>query len=82
VEVQAILPTLRKKTSNIRQFLCKKKKGDMVYMPSMKNLIAESNLQEWRRVEIERCENSDKDVDDVEFKEHKSFLKADSRESL
>jgi len=75
VEVQAILPTLRKKTSNIRQFLCKKKKGDMVYMPSMKNLIAESNLQEWRRVEIERCENSDKDVDDVEFKEHKSFLK-------
>ena len=47
----------------------------MVYMPSMKNLIAESNLQEWRRVEIEHGENAEKDVDDVEFKEHKSFLK-------
>ena len=46
VEIHAILPTQNKKTDNIREFLCKKDKGDMVYIPSVRKLIAESNAKE------------------------------------
>ncbi|GMI07699.1 hypothetical protein TrVE_jg4979 [Triparma verrucosa] len=46
VEVIAVLPTISKKTDNIREFLCKKKEGDMVYIPSVKQLISESNRRE------------------------------------
>ena len=46
VEVIAVLPTIQKKTDNIREFLCKKKAGDMVYIPSVKQLITESNRKE------------------------------------
>mmetsp|Transcript_3277 Transcript_3277/g.6674 ORF Transcript_3277/g.6674 Transcript_3277/m.6674 type:complete len:659 (+) Transcript_3277:197-2173(+) len=46
IEVIAILPTIQKKTDNIREFLCKKKQGDMVYIPSVKHLISESNKRE------------------------------------
>lgn len=46
VEVQALLPTIRKKTRNVREFLCKKQKGDMVYAPSMRKLISNSNKRD------------------------------------
>lgn len=58
VEIQAILPTIRKKTGNIREFLCKKDTGDMVYMPAMRKLIAESNRKEiYERENIENKEH-------------------------
>ena len=46
-EIQAILPTYRKKTAHIRQFLCKKQKGDMLYLPSIKNLIRQSSKNDF-----------------------------------
>mmetsp|Transcript_26664 Transcript_26664/g.32338 ORF Transcript_26664/g.32338 Transcript_26664/m.32338 type:complete len:645 (+) Transcript_26664:250-2184(+) len=59
VEVQAILPTIRKKTGNIREFLCKKDTGDMVFMPSMRKLIAESNAKHiYERENVERKNHS------------------------
>ena len=46
VEISALLPTKRKKTENLREFLAKKQAGDMVYLPSVRRLIAESNSRE------------------------------------
>jgi CRP-like cAMP-binding protein len=51
VEVQAIFPTKNKKTGNLREFLCKKNTGDMIYVDSMRRLIAESEKQEWLKSE-------------------------------
>ena len=61
----AVLPTLSKKTDNIREFLCKKKAGDMVYMPSIRALVSESNAKELSR--REKAQHSVK-------KEHKNIL--------
>ena len=47
-ELQAILPTFRKKTGHIRQFLCKKDKGDMLFLPSIRNLISLSSQIDFR----------------------------------
>lgn len=47
IEIQAVLPTYNKKTEHVRQFLCKKDKGDMVYMPSIRNLITHSQEQSY-----------------------------------
>mmetsp|Transcript_15664 Transcript_15664/g.45234 ORF Transcript_15664/g.45234 Transcript_15664/m.45234 type:complete len:745 (+) Transcript_15664:579-2813(+) len=46
VEISTLLPTKSKKTDNVREFLAKKQKGDMVYLPSVRKLIAESNSRE------------------------------------
>lgn len=46
VEINALLPTKCRKTDNVREFLCKKSKGDMVYMPSVRTLISESSAKE------------------------------------
>lgn len=46
VEIHALLPTKSKKTDNVREFLAMKQKGDMVFMPSVRKLIAESNAKE------------------------------------
>jgi len=46
VEIHALLPTKSKKTDNVREFLATKQRGDMVYMPSVRRLIAESNARE------------------------------------
>ena len=46
VEISALLPTKSKKTDNVREFLAKKQAGDMVYLPSVRRLIAESNSRE------------------------------------
>ena len=54
VEVHAVLPTKCRKTHNVREFLCKKDVGDMVYMKSMRKLILESNARDL----YEREENS------------------------
>jgi len=54
VEIQAILPTIRKKTGNIREFLCKKDKGDMVYAPSIRKLISNSNAKEFYEMECKQ----------------------------
>ena len=45
VEVHAILPTISKKTQNIREFLCRKGIGDMLYMESVKAMVSDSNLK-------------------------------------
>jgi len=59
VEVHAILPTKCRKTDNIREFLCKKNKGDMVYMPSVRDLIEESSANEiYEREDKEHREHS------------------------
>lgn len=65
VEVHAILPTIRKKTGHIREFLCKKSKGDMVYIPSVRELISESNAREIY---------SREDHEHKEHTEHKNVL--------
>jgi len=54
VEIQAIVPTICKKTRNIREFLCKKDKGDMVFIPSMRKLIRVSNAKEFLDKENKR----------------------------
>ena len=55
VEIHALVPTKSKKTDNVREFLAKKQMGDMVYMPSVRKLIGESNARE--TVERENREN-------------------------
>ena len=65
VEVQALLPTIRKKTSNLREYLCKKHKGDMVYAPIMRKLITASNAKEL----FER-----EDKEHIQHHEHKKNL--------
>lgn len=45
--MQAIVPTLSKKTAHIREFICKKDKGDMVFLPSVKKLISESSTEDF-----------------------------------
>jgi len=37
-----MLPTIQKKTGNLREFLCKKNVGDIVFIPSLRRLISES----------------------------------------
>ena len=65
IEIQAILPTIRMKTDNIREFLCKKDAGDIVYMPSIRNLISESNAKDMYDRE---------DAQEKNHKEHKNIL--------
>jgi len=65
IEISAILPTIRKKTVNIREFLCKKDVGDMVYMPSVRKLISESNAKDM----FER-----EDAQEKNHMEHKNIL--------
>ena len=55
VEIHALVPTKSKKTDNVREFLAKKQKGDMVFMPSVRKLIGESNARE--TLERENREN-------------------------
>ena len=55
VEIHALVPTKSKKTDNVREFLAKKQTGDMVYMPSIRKLIGESNARE--TLERENREN-------------------------
>ena len=43
-------------------------------MPSMKNLIAESNSQELRRLELEQLKQEGDDSDDPQLMEHKTIL--------
>ncbi len=45
VEIHALVPTKSKKTDNVREFLAKKQMGDMVFMPSVRKLIGESNAR-------------------------------------
>jgi hypothetical protein len=47
IAVSAILPTIQKNTDNIREFLCKKEVGDLVYIPAVRKLISESNAREF-----------------------------------
>ena len=47
IDVLAVLPTIQSKTQNIREFLCKKMEGDMLYMPSVKQLISWCNMKEF-----------------------------------
>ena len=60
VEVHAVLPTRCRKTNNMREFLCKKDQGDMVYMKAVKNLILECNARDlYEREESDHCEHVD-----------------------
>jgi len=61
-----VLPTICKKTRNIREFLCKKDVGDMVHVRSLQNLISESNAKDFYEQENIRHE---------EHVEHKNILK-------
>lgn len=58
MEVHAILPTKCKKTRNVREFLCKKDVGDVVFMKSMKKLILECNARDlYEREESDHAEH-------------------------
>ena len=61
VDIIAVLPSPhQRKTDNIREFLCKKQVGDILYVPSVRKLISEANAKEISRVERETIGNDRK----------------------
>jgi len=60
VEIHAIVQDISKKSSNLREFLCKKSAGDVMHMRSVRQMVSESNqkfLKEKEESQGEDCKD-------------------------
>jgi len=63
VDIIAVLPSpSQKKADNIREFLCKKQVGDIVYVPSVRKLISDANAKELNKRETRSTTSHHKNI--------------------